>query len=83
MIRSPTESRQTEVASLTRVVPVSEMEVGGTCRLGRHTVVSAGYLFHVWYDLGITQGIGGNLPSSDTANILSFDGLFVRGEWAF
>ncbi|MFV2070589.1 MAG: Lpg1974 family pore-forming outer membrane protein [Pirellulales bacterium] len=76
-------SIQTETASLTRIIPVTEIEVGTTVRLAPRTTLVAGYLFQAWNDMGITQGIGGNLPSYDTANILSFDGLFLRGEWTY
>ena len=76
-------SNQTETASLTRVIPVTEIEVGTTVRVAPRTTLVAGYLFQAWNDMGITQGIGGNLPSYDTANIMSFDGLFLRGEWTY
>jgi hypothetical protein len=76
-------STQVERTSVTRMVPVTEIEVGGACRVTPHGTLSAGYLFHAWYDMGTIQGIGGNLPAHDTANILSFDGLFVRGEWVY
>jgi len=76
-------STQTETAALTRVIPVTEIEVGTTVRVASRTTLVAGYLFQAWHDMGITQGIGGNLPSFDTGNIMSFDGLFVRGEWTY
>ena len=51
--------------------------------MGSCTTLAAGYLFQAWYDLGMTQEIGGNLPGLDDANILGFDGVFVRGEWSY
>ena len=37
-----------------------------------------------WFDLGSSQQIDGtNFGALDDANILAFDGLFVRGEYMF
>lgn len=74
----------TETISTTRVIPVTEIEVGGTLRASRNLSLTAGYLFHAWHDLGMTDSIPSDVGSiNSNANILSFDGLFVRGEWAF
>ncbi len=82
-VSGSTPSTQRETAELNRVLPVTELEVGAECRFAPGTTLAGGYLFHAWHDLGITQGIGGNLPAMDTANILSFDGFFVRGTFTY
>lgn len=67
-----------------RVIPVTEIEVGLSYHFRKHTTVSAGYFMQAWHDLGMSQQITGQFPQGfDDANILSFDGLFVRGEWTF
>ena len=47
-------------------------------------MVSAGYLFSAWHDLGFRDQFdisdAGRIEYDDTANILGFDGLFVRLE---
>ena len=67
-----------------RLVPVTDVEVGGSIQLAPYAFISAGYFFQCWWDLGqgetIQQGSFGPL---DTSNILGFDGLFVRGELLF
>jgi hypothetical protein len=78
-----TSNTQVQQAFLTRTIPVTEIEVGGTWNIWDGAFVSAGYMFQAWHDLGMSQTIGGNLPSYDDANILSFDGMFVRGEYRF
>ena len=76
------------VTSLTaqgrRIIPVTEIEAGMSAQLTRNSMLSAGYLFSAWHDLGfrdqfdIQTLVESN--STDTANILGFDGLFVRLE---
>jgi hypothetical protein len=46
--------------------------------------VSAGWLFQAWFDLGTSGGkFDGYYTVTENANIMSFEGLFVRGEIAF
>jgi len=68
-----------------RVIPVAEIELGGTWQLGPCVSLSAGYLFQAWWDLGQFEQIQGNifLNPIDDSNILSFDGLFARLEICF
>jgi hypothetical protein len=67
-----------------RIIPVTEIEAGGSLQTTRSSRLSAGYLFSAWHDLGfrdqfdIQTLVESN--STDTANILGFDGLFVRFE---
>ena len=67
----------------THVIPVTEIEVGGSWQISRSATLSGGYLFQAWHDLGMSDEFGGNLPPFDDANILGFDGFFVRGELSF
>lgn len=67
-----------------RIIPVTEIEAGLSTQLSRNSRFSAGYLFSAWHDLGfrdqfdIQTLVESN--STDTANILGFDGFFVRLE---
>ncbi|MBX3424504.1 MAG: hypothetical protein KF688_02380 [Pirellulales bacterium] len=68
------------------IVPVTEIELGGTVHLGCHANITAGYFWSAWHDLGMREEYAwGNFQMShyDDANILGFDGLFVRGEVLF
>lgn len=76
--------------SCTHIIPVTEIEVGGTVSITNNISVSGGYFFAAWHDLGnrveypfSTQPTGVQLESYDDANILGWDGFFVRGEVAF
>jgi len=78
-----------------QVIPVSELEGGLTAQVSCHCALTAGYLFTAFHDLGFRNAIdlcdcddGANvsplLPTHhDDANILSFNGLFVRLEYGF
>lgn len=75
--------------SCTHVIPVTEIEAGGTVSLTKSMSLSGGYLFSAWHDLGhraeynFVATTGGQTNSLDDANILAFDGWFVRLEGAF
>lgn len=74
----------TNLLSRDRVIPVTEIELGMSYNIRQRTTISAGYFMQAWHDLGMSQQITGQFPQGyDDANILSFDGLFVRGEWCF
>ncbi|MEM9186697.1 MAG: hypothetical protein AAGB00_09405 [Planctomycetota bacterium] len=70
----------------TQIVPVTELEVGGSVFLTRNASVTGGYLFAAWHDLGhrpeydFGSGSAVQLESFDDANILGVDGWFVRAE---
>lgn len=69
---------------LTRIIPVPEIEVGGTFQVTERFFVSAGWFIQAFADLGSSAQIDGtNFGPLDDANILAFDGLFVRGEMVF
>ena len=71
-------------ASFTRTIPVAEIELGASCRLLDSLTVSAGWMFQAWFDLGASGGnFGGNYVPTDDANIMSYDGLFLRAELTF
>jgi hypothetical protein len=78
-------------AGRTRAVPVIEAELGGAWRPTDRVTLSAGWLFQAWFNIGTSGGgfDGENLPlvpidttfgQTDDADIMSFDGLFVRAE---
>src|SRR5690606_42018899 len=70
--------------SSTRLIPVTEIEAGGTVYLTSNCTLSAGYLFSAWHDLGFQTEYDFGLPVTyDDANIMAFDGYFIRGEIAF
>jgi len=75
-------ARQSE--SLTRTIPVTETELGVSWQVGDSLSLSAGWLFQAWFDMGTSGGqFGGFFSGADDSNIMSFDGMFLRGEWAF
>jgi len=70
----------------THIVPVTEIELGGTLHLGAHAHLTAGYFFSAWHDLGFRDQYNFNqfqLSHYDDANILGWDGLFGRVEINF
>ncbi|MAT71612.1 MAG: hypothetical protein CMJ58_19060 [Planctomycetaceae bacterium] len=72
--------------SCDHIVPVTEIEMGGTVHLGCHANITAGYFWSAWHDLGMREEYdfaNFQIDSYDDANILGFDGLFVRGEVTF
>ena len=83
-----------QTAQRIRAVPVMEAELGAAWHPTDCFTVSAGYLFQAWFNLGVSGGTfdGENLPlapidtvfgQTDDADIMSFDGLFVRAELSF
>lgn len=74
----------TQSISGMRVIPVTEIEAGATLFLTTNTSVSAGYMLSAWHDLGFgTEFDYGVASHYDDANIMGFDGYFVRVETAF
>lgn len=67
-----------------RIIPVTEIEAGASAQLSKNARFSAGYLFSAWHDLGFRDQFDLQTlvesNTTDTANILGFDGLFVRLE---
>jgi hypothetical protein len=81
-------------AERTITVPVLETELGAKWRPSDRFTLSAGWLFQAWIDLGVSGGTfyGTQIPlapapnafgGADDANIMSFDGLFVRAQYDF
>lgn len=78
----PDVARQT--ISCHHLVPVTEIEAGLTASITCNTQVSAGYLLAAWHDLGgRDQYLFPVELAYDDANIMGFDGWFVRLESAF
>ncbi len=73
--------------STTQIVPVLDIEAGGTLQVTNNLSLSAGYLFSAWFDLGMRDTIVPNSVEAgafwDDANILGFDGFFARAELSF
>lgn len=71
-------------ANRTLVVPIIEAELGAAWQPTQNLTFSAGWLFQAWFDLGVSGGTdGGKFTEVDDANIMSFDGLFLRGLWRY
>jgi Legionella pneumophila major outer membrane protein precursor len=76
------------VDNTSRVIPVTDIEVGGSYQVMPSAFISAGYFVQAWWDLGYGETIGtGNglapFGSLDTSNIMAWTGLFVRAELFF
>ncbi|HEY2841239.1 MAG TPA: Lpg1974 family pore-forming outer membrane protein [Pirellulales bacterium] len=59
----------------TRVITNGDFELGGSWRFGDHVILSAGWMVAAFTDLA---GMPASLNLTNTANILSFDGLVAR-----
>jgi hypothetical protein len=74
-------------ADLTRVIPVTEIELGVRWRPRPRLTVSAGWFMQVWWDLGMTEEEASSFDNlnflRDDSNIMSWDGLSVRAELMF
>jgi hypothetical protein len=69
-----------------QIIPVTEIELGGSVHLGAHATLSAGYFWAAWHDLGMSETYDFELfqiSHYDDGNIMGFDGLFGRVEVAF
>lgn len=80
-----------QTADRVRTVPVLESELGVAWLPNDRVRISAGWLFQAWFNLGASGGTfdGERLPmapvdtafgGADDADIMSFDGLFLRAE---
>ena len=69
-----------------QIVPVTEVEAGVSANITCHSMITAGYLFSAWHDLGFRDEFNFT-PALEThyddANILGFDGFFARLEVAY
>ncbi len=81
-------------ANRIRAVPIVEGELGGSWHPTDRFTISSGYMVQAWFNLGVSGGTfdGENLPvapidtvfgQTDDADIMSFDGFFVRAEYWF
>ncbi len=67
-----------------RVIPMTEIELGGNWQINCRWNLSAGYDWQAWWDLGaFEQGANTFQEPIDTSNILSLDGFFLRLEYCF
>jgi hypothetical protein len=81
-------SQPNEIASqfdsFCRMIPVTDIELGATWQVAPYAFASSGWFWQAWWDLGQGENISdSNFGPLDSANILGFDGLFVRGELLF
>jgi len=68
----------------TRMVPVFDLEFGLSWQVRPHFVLTAGYMYQAWFDLGMFEEVGTtDFRSQDDSNIMSFDGLMLRAEFVF
>ncbi|MBW3596862.1 MAG: hypothetical protein KY475_06245 [Planctomycetes bacterium] len=73
-----------QTQSVVRIIPITEAEVGARVSPLANVNLSAGWLFQSWFDLGTSGGrYAGFFSEQDDSNIMSFDGLFLRGEATF
>lgn len=72
-------------AHRTLTVPVLEAELGAAWQPTPDLMFSAGWLWQAWFDLGVSGGTNysGHFAEMDTASIMAFDGLFLRGLWRY
>jgi hypothetical protein len=81
---SPPDIAVSHSISSTRLIPVTEIEVGASVFLTSNCSFSAGYLLSAWHDLGFQAEYDFGLPVTyDDANIMGFDGYFLRAEMSF
>ncbi len=70
-----------EEQDFTRIVPISELEVGVSRQIGCRTLFTAGYQFQAWWQItGFEAVQTETCGCSGGSSIMSFDGLFVRLE---
>ncbi|MDA8745426.1 hypothetical protein N9N28_12400 [Rubripirellula amarantea] len=70
--------------SCRHVIPVTEIEAGGTMFVTCNTSITGGYFISAWHDLGFRDQYNFPLQTSyDDANIMAFDGFFLRMETSF
>jgi Legionella pneumophila major outer membrane protein precursor len=73
-----------QTASRTRLVPVFETQLGVAWRPLPALIVSAGWEFQAWFDLGTAGGtFGGQFTETHDSNIMWFNGLVVRAQVTF
>jgi hypothetical protein len=81
---SPPDIAVTHSISGTRLIPVTEIEAGASVYLTSNCSFTAGYILSAWHDLGFQAEYDFGLPVTyDDANIMGFDGCFLRLETAF
>jgi Legionella pneumophila major outer membrane protein precursor len=71
------------VSRSSRIVPVAEIELGGTWFVMPRLAVSGGWMLMSFWDLGLQETGSMSAPTLDNSNILGFDGFFIRGELVF
>jgi hypothetical protein len=75
---------------VTRLIPVTEIELGTSWTFAPRWTVSAGWFFAAWWDLGMGEtqtqnlfGADGPQFMLDDSNIMSWDGLTARIEFTW
>ena len=80
---------ETFTNNATRIIPVTEIEIGSSWSPTDHLTFSAGWFFQAWWDLGMseqqtsTQFGGGAHFMNDDSNIMAWDGITLRAEYQF
>lgn len=92
-VRIPGMAAGSQQANRTRAVPVLEAELGAAWRPTPAWTISGGWLFQAWFNVGTSGGtfdgellvppVDAIFVGTDDADIMSFDGLFVRSELRF
>jgi hypothetical protein len=86
----PTGATGGQSAERTRAVPILDTELGASWQPNSCVRISAGWLVHAWMNIGVSGGtfkpLGQPDPvfvGADDADVMSFDGLFIRAEVGF
>jgi hypothetical protein len=69
------------VSRNSRIIPAADIEIGATWFVRPRFAVSSGWMLMSFWDLGLQET--GSMSGLANANILGFDGFFVRGEFVF
>ena len=73
-----------QIADRTRMVPVLEGELGIMWQPSPGFSLTGGWLAQAWSNIGTSGGtFGGTFVQTDDSDIMSFDGLYVRGLFNF
>ncbi|MGC4006646.1 MAG: Lpg1974 family pore-forming outer membrane protein [Pirellulales bacterium] len=89
VIPGPPDAIAMQNYNYTRMVPVTDIEIGISRQIGAKTMVTAGYFAQCWWDVSTlntvdASGVGIiNTPNLDDANIMAFDGFMFRIERVF
>lgn len=70
--------------SVARTIATVEAEIGASWQATDRLSFATGYMVQSWFDLGTSGGaFGGLFAGADDANIMAFDGMFLRAEVSY